>query len=152
MDAYESILDDLKHRTNGKSVITPEQLSHVLPISTKQQSKLRQDKEFPIPHKNIGRNVFYSIYHVADFLLSGEIQHEEPEQSKQIEQKVKKPRVPKTSTSSAVDYSHLFLLRSFASNVQAEIHRLQVLHDFLTQIDKSTSLRNELQAKLSNKT
>ncbi|ELW9528618.1 hypothetical protein SIO92_002900 [Burkholderia cenocepacia] len=151
MDAYESILDDLKHRTAGKAVITPEQLSHVLGISTKQQSKLRQDRQFPIPHKNIGRNVFYSIYHVADFLLSGEIQHED-EQPKQIEQKVKKPRVPKTSTSSAVDYSHLFLLRCFASNVQAEIHRLQVLHDFLTHIDKSTSLRNELQAKLSNKT
>ncbi|WP_369292519.1 hypothetical protein [Burkholderia pseudomallei] len=151
MDAYESILDDLKHRTAGKAVITPEQLSHVLGISTKQQSKLRQDREFPIPHKNIGRNVFYSIYHVADFLHSGEVKHED-EQPKQIEPKLKKPRVSKVSTSSATDYSHLFLLRSFASNVQAEIHRLQVLHDFLTQIDKSTSLRNELQAKLSNKT
>ena len=34
---------------------------------------LRIQKKFPIPHKPAGRSVLYSILHVADFLIDGEV-------------------------------------------------------------------------------
>ena len=63
--------------------LTPKQLSQEIPIPEKQQSVKRQDKTFPIPHKNVGRNVYYSIYAVADFLLD-----EQPAQVHKVKKEV----------------------------------------------------------------
>ena len=72
MDQAE-IIDYLKIKSGGKLVMTPEQLEQEIGISTKQQSVLRTQKRFPIPHKKVGRSVLYSILHIADFLIVGEV-------------------------------------------------------------------------------
>ena len=68
----EQGLIDYLRKTKGKLLMSPEQLSEEIGIPTKQQSKLRKEGRFPIPFKNIGRLVYYSIYDVAKFLLNGE--------------------------------------------------------------------------------
>ena len=68
----QQLIDYLREKTKGKLLMSPEQLSEEIGIPTKQQSKLRKEGRFPIPFKNIGRLVYYSIYDVADFLLNGE--------------------------------------------------------------------------------
>lgn len=68
----QQLIDYLKERTKGKLLMSPEQLAEEIGIPSKQQSKLRKEGRFPIPFKNIGRLVYYSIYDVADFLLNGE--------------------------------------------------------------------------------
>lgn len=152
MDAYEAIIVDLKHRTNGKELITPEQLSHVLPISAKQQSKLRKEHAFPIKHTNIGSKVFYSIYLVANFLAYGEEQEQtsSPQVEQEVKTKTRKTRA-KVSDSGVTNLSHLFNLRAFASNVQAEIERLQTLHEFLLNIDHVTTMKQDIESKLGKK-
>ena len=104
MDQAE-IIDYLKIKTGGKLVMTPQQLEQEIGISTKQQSVLRTQQRFPIPHKQIGRSVLYSILHIADFLIAGEV-YMAP--NKKYEPKP----APKISRSkSSQDLSHLFLLR-----------------------------------------
>ncbi|WP_186193528.1 hypothetical protein [Burkholderia gladioli] len=151
MDAYEAIISDLKIRTNGKELITPEQLSHVLPISAKQQSHLRKNNAFPIKHVNLGSKVFYSVHLVANFLAYGEEQETQSTPIVKQEVKTRPARTRKTKDSSTVDMSHLFNLRAFASNVQSEIQRLQTLHDFLLNIDHVTTMKQDMQNKLSKK-
>ena len=68
----QQLIDNLKEKTKGKLLMSPEQLSQVIPLTSKQQSKLRKENRFPIPFKNIGRLVYYSVYDVANFLLNGE--------------------------------------------------------------------------------
>ena len=61
----QQLIDYLKERTKGKLLMSPEQLAEEIGIPAKQQSKLRKEGRFPIPFKNIGRLVYYSIYDVA---------------------------------------------------------------------------------------
>ena len=65
----EQLLNYLKEKTKGKLLMSPEQLAEEIGIPTKQQSKLRKEGRFPIPFKNIGRLVYYSIYDVANFVV-----------------------------------------------------------------------------------
>ena len=64
----QQLIDYLRLKTKGKLLMSPEQLSEEIGIPAKQQSKLRKEGRFPIPFKNIGRLVYYSIYDVANFL------------------------------------------------------------------------------------
>ncbi|MFY3621236.1 hypothetical protein ACOTE8_12650 [Achromobacter xylosoxidans] len=153
MDIYQSLIEDLKIRTNGKLIISPEILSDMIGISTKQQSKLRKENNFPIPYKNMGRNVFYSIYHVADFLLNGEVSTVERKEEQEVStEKYIKPTRKKQTTNTAVqDLSHLFLLRSFLSNIETDIEHLKSLHMQLSLYEKSATLKKELEEKLTVK-
>lgn len=96
--------------------MSPEQLSKEIGIPTKQQSKLRKEGRFPIPFKNIGRPVYYSIYDVADFLLNGETTSKNvPEPPVATPLPKKKPA---KSTAPVQDLSHLFMLRAFAQSLE----------------------------------
>ncbi|MFY2797922.1 hypothetical protein ACOTJJ_30310 [Achromobacter xylosoxidans] len=153
MDIYQSLIEDLKIRTNGKLIISPEILSDMIGISTKQQSKLRKESNFPIPHKNMGRNVFYSIYHVADFLLNGEVSTvpRKEEQEVTTEKYIKPTRKTKVQNTAVQDLSHLFLLRSFLSNLETDIEYMKSLHVRLSLHEKSATLKKELEEKLTVK-
>ena len=78
---------------------------------------MRKEDRFPIPFKNIGRLVYYSIYDVANFLLNGETapSKEVPQEAPApivIQKKGVKPKAP------VQDLSHIFMLRAFAQSLE----------------------------------
>lgn len=115
----QQLIDYLKEKTKGKLLMSPEQLSEEIGIPPKQQSKLRKEKRFPIPFKNIGRLVYYSIYDVANFLLNGEStpSKEVPEEEAPAPQITVKKKATK-STAPVQDLSHIFMLRAFAKSLE----------------------------------
>lgn len=144
MDQTE-IIDYLKIKSGGKLVMTPEQLEQEIGISTKQQSVLRAQKRFPIPHKKVGRSVLYSVLHIADFLIEGEVYIAPNE-------KYEPKRDPKVSRNkSSVDLSHLFLLRAFTINLETHVNQLLQLSQALKGFSNSKDLYNNLQNKLQPK-
>ena len=141
MDQAE-IIDYLKIKSGGKLVMTPEQLEQEIGISTKQQSVLRTQKRFPIPHKKVGRSVLYSILHIADFLIVGEV-YTEP--NKKYEPKP----APKISRSkSNQDLSHLFLLRAFTTNLEMQANSILQLSQNLKSFANSKEMYADLQNKI----
>ena len=140
------IVDYLKGRSGGKLVMTPEQLEQEIGISTKQQSVLRTQTRFPIPHKKIGRSVYYSILHIADFLMDGEV-YTAP--NKKYEPK---PPPPKTIRSkSNQDLSHLFLLGFFTANLEKQANQMLQLSQYLKSYANSKELHDDFQSKLEDK-
>ncbi|WP_139225634.1 helix-turn-helix transcriptional regulator [Paracidovorax konjaci] len=103
----------------SKLLLNPTQLEELLGISTKQQSKLRTEGRFPIPFKNIGRLVYYSIYDVADFLLNGE-----STPSKEVHQEAPVPIVkkkPSKAKAPVQDLSHIFLIHAFSQSLEERV-------------------------------
>ncbi len=115
----QQLIDYLKERTKGKLLMSPEQLAEEIGIPSKQQSKLRKEGRFPIPFKNIGRLVYYSIYDVANFLLNGETapSKEVPEEAPAAATPLPKKKPAKT-TAPVQDLSHIFMLRAFAQSLE----------------------------------
>lgn len=138
--AQEQLIDYLREKTKGKMLMTPEQLATEIGISAKQQSKLRQDNKFPIPHKNIGRLVYYSIYDVSNFLLNGETNPID-EKTEQILEQAKPVEIVKKKTrktdSRVQDLSHIFMLRAFATALEQRATRmLQLAQNLLNYANK----------------
>lgn len=152
--AQEQLIDYLREKTKGKMLMTPEQLAQEIPISAKQQSKLRQDNEFPIPHKNIGRLVYYSIYDVANFLLNGEKTpidektEQALEQTKPIE--TVKKRTRKTD-SKVQDLSHIFMLRTFATALEQRATKMLQLAQYLLNYVNKKELKDSFDLKFGPK-
>ena len=139
------IIDYLKIKTGGKLVMTPEQLEQEIGISTKQQSVLRTQQRFPIPHKKMGRSILYSIIHIADFLIDGEV-YTAP--SKKYEPKP----APKISRSkSNQDLSHLFILNAFTTNLELQANSILQLSQNLKSFANSKKVYDELQNKIPKK-
>ena len=127
--------------------MNPEQLADEIGVSSKQQSKLRKEKIFPIPYKQMGRLVFYSIYDVANFLLNGETNNEvnsnEPIQEDAVEIAVKRKR----KTSDVQDLSHIFLLRAFASNMNEHATKMLELSESLLNYADKKELKDSFELK-----
>ena len=122
--------------------MTPEQLEKEIGISTKQQSVLRTQERFPIPHKKVGRSVLYSIIHIADFLIDGEV-YIAP--NKKYEPKP----APKISRSkSNQDLSHLFLLKAFSCKVQIYADEVSKFSESFIAYANSKQMYDELELKL----
>ncbi|HDR9189331.1 TPA: hypothetical protein QDB51_003418 [Burkholderia vietnamiensis] len=155
MELHEQLVNYLKSKTDGKLLMTPEQLEIETGISEKQQSKLRQEKNFPIPWRNVGRNVFYSIYHVADFLLEGEIRQDnapsdhvvdiDPSAGKQINPKLLQPNKNRAPVQ---DLSFLAKMKFLANHVQDQATELQALADNLNSYHASMELKTKLESLL----
>ena len=146
----EQLIDYLKKKTKGKLLMSPEQLSEEIGIPTKQQSKLRKEGRFPIPFKNIGRLVYYSIYDVANFLLNGETSP-----SKDLAQEAPAPIAPKTKpakrSANVQDLSHIFLLRTLAKSLEeratAMLQLSEQLTDFANRKEMVVSFEEKFPAK-----
>lgn len=152
--AQEQLIDYLREKTKGKMLMTPEQLASEIGISAKQQSKLRQDNKFPIPHKNIGRLVYYSIYDVANFLLNGETNpidektEQMLEQAKPIETVKKRA---KNTDSRVQDLSHIFMLRAFATALEQRATRMLQLAQNLLNYANKKELADSFELKYAPK-
>lgn len=152
--AQEQLIDYLREKTKGKMLMTPEQLANEIGVSAKQQSKLRQDNKFPIPHKNIGRLVYYSIYDVANFLLNGETNPIDEKTEQMLEQAnpvetVKKKT--KKADSKVQDLSHIFMLRAFATALEQRATRLLQLAQNLLNYANKKELADSFELKYAPK-
>lgn len=143
--AEDGLIDYLRQKTKGKLLMSPEQLSDEIGITPKQQSKLRKENRFPIPYKNIGRLVYYSIYDVANFLLNGE---SEPVAPPPEAPKVEVPKARKTPSRPVTDLSHIFILRAFAQSLEARATAMLQLSEQLKRYANSKELTDKISAKL----
>ena len=109
----ELLVEYLKNKYNSL-LINPEQLENEIGISEKQQSKLRLENNFPIPFKKIGKNVYYSIYSIASFILNEDCTY-----AKHDKPVLKQPK-PKRITDSD-DLSNLIILNRFITNIDKQI-------------------------------
>lgn len=75
---YETVLADLKQRFGDKVLLSPKDIAPVIAKSPEVQANLRLQKRFPIPIKKIGRSVGVSIYHLAEYLATGDVKVEPP--------------------------------------------------------------------------
>jgi uncharacterized protein YciW len=115
-------------------------------MSIKQQSILRQEGRFPFKYIKIGKNVFYSIYTVADFLIDGEqveVQKIEKELPPQIEVKQTKHKT-KMSDERIEDLSHLFNMRGFVANLVSQQDNITNLINYFTTRINYEELKAEL--------
>ncbi|HAT7486621.1 TPA: hypothetical protein QCK15_000286 [Enterobacter asburiae] len=152
--AQEQLIDYLREKTKGKMLMTPEQLANEIGVSAKQQSKLRQDNKFPIPHKNIGRLVYYSIYDVANFLLNGETNPIDEKTEQMLEQAKPVETVKKRAknTDSRVqDLSHIFMLRAFATALEQRATRMLQLAQNLLNYANKKELADSFELKYAPK-
>jgi hypothetical protein len=150
----QQLIDYLREKTKGKLLMSPEQLSEEIGIPTKQQSKLRKENRFPIPFKNIGRLVYYSIYDVANFLLNGETTP-----SKEVSEEAPEPQItvkkkPTKSTAPVQDLSHIFMLRAFAKSLEeratAMLNLAANLHDYANKKEMKDRFEQKFPTKCLN--
>lgn len=147
----EQLIDYLKEKTKGKLLMSPEQLSEEIGIPTKQQSKLRKEGRFPIPFKNIGRLVYYSIYDVANFLLNGETSP-----SKDLAQEAPAPQIaitkkPAKRSENVQDLSHIFLLRTLAKSLEERATAMLQLSEQLTDFANRKEMVVSFEEKFPHK-
>lgn len=145
----EQLLNYLKEKTKGKLLMSPEQLAEEIGIPAKQQSKLRKEKRFPIPFKNIGRLVYYSIYDVANFLLNGESTLSDAQAAEVVTVAIK-PKVTKTSKQ-VTDLSHIFMVRSFAQSLEDRATRMLQLSEILKNYADKNELKDRFEQKFQPK-
>lgn len=147
----QQLIDYLREKTKGKLLMSPEQLSEEIGIPTKQQSKLRKEGRFPIPFKNIGRLVYYSIYDVANFLLNGETtpSKEVLEEAPVSLQPIKKK--PVKSTASVQDLSHIFMLRAFAQSLEERATAMLSLAENLKDYANKKEMMDRFEQKFPAK-
>lgn len=146
----EQLLNYLKEKTKGKLLMSPEQLAEEIGIPAKQQSKLRKEKRFPIPFKNIGRLVYYSIYDVANFLLNGESTPSDVPAAEEVATVSIKPKVTKTSKQ-VTDLSHIFMVRSFARSLEDRATRMLQLSEILKNYADKNELKDRFEQKFQPK-
>lgn len=144
------LVEYLKTKTGGALVMTPRELAVEIRVSPKQQSKLRQEGRFPIPHQHSGRTILYSLYAVADFLFDGAQSVPSPE-PEEVRAPLPKQVATKTAGGHSIpsDMSHLFLLRGFASGLDEQKARLDVLCPYFAHYLKAAPLSDKLEAELN---
>jgi len=146
----QQLIDYLREKTRGKLLMSPEQLSEEIGIPTKQQSKLRKEGRFPIPFKNIGRLVYYSIYDVADFLLNGETIPSKGVPEPTVTTPLPKKK-PAKATAQVQDLSHIFLLRAFAQTLEDRATAMLSLAENLKDYANKKELMESFQKKFPPK-
>lgn len=139
----KSMFEHLLKISNGKLLLNSEQLASIVGISAKQQSELRQNNEFPIKYKKIGKLVFYAINDVIDYLFTGETQIKKKEEQK--------PVVIKKNNKKIVDVSNIFMMKSFANALEQESQRLKQLSENLNIVSSKIEFHNHLTSKLQQK-
>ena len=144
-DEKQALLEYLKRKAGGSLTLTPKELALEIRVSEKQQSKLRSLNRFPIPHRDIGRSVVYSIHAVADFLLTGERKEMPPEAISEDVQAPTPSRKPRTGVQ---DLSQILLLNNFATTLQEQVDSLTRLQDFISKRAQATEMNDGLERTL----
>nr|WP_314541080.1 hypothetical protein [uncultured Massilia sp.] len=73
MITYQTVLNDLIARFGDKVLLTPEDIAPIIARSPAVQANLRYQERFPIPVKKDGRRVYVSIYHLAEYIATGNV-------------------------------------------------------------------------------
>lgn len=147
----QALIEYLKSKTGGALMMTPKELAVEIRVSEKQQSKLRQEKRFPIPHRDIGRSVQYSINAIADFLLTGETREDEKVKTAALPLESAIPTKLKKLRTGPQDLSQMILLSSLVVTLEEQLTSIETLHSYFTQYIKSKSLNDSLESLLPPK-
>ena len=75
----ETILKDLKEQFGKKVILSPKDVAPIIAKSPAVQANMRSQGRFPIPITKIGRKIGISIYHLAEFLATGNVVVQAPE-------------------------------------------------------------------------
>lgn len=130
--------------------MSPEQLPEEIGILTKLQSKLRKEGRFPVPFKNIGRLVYYSIYDIAYFLLNG--QTTPPKELQQEAPAAPLPnKKPVKSTAPIQDLSHIFMFRAFSQSLEKRATAMLSLVENLKDYAKKKEMMENFAEKFPPK-
>lgn len=144
MDAKQETINYLRCKYQ-KEVITPKQLQNEFPMTIKQQSVLRQEGRFPFKYIKIGKNVFYNIYAVADFLIDGEQLEQIEVKEKPVEKEVRKEKARTRKTDDRVqDLSYLFNMKGFVANLVSQQENITNLINYFTIRINYEELKAEL--------
>ncbi|WP_314973244.1 hypothetical protein [Comamonas testosteroni] len=146
----QQLIDYLRQKTKGKLLMSPEQLADEIGIPPKQQSKLRKEGRFPIPFKNIGRLVYYSIYDVANFLLNGESTPGKEAPKEDVTPIVIQKKATK-SKNNAQDLSHIFMLRAFARSLEDRATAMLSLAENLIVYANKKEMADDFRTKFPTK-
>lgn len=152
MDDRADLLEFLKSITGGIPVLTTKQLATATSQNYQALTRKRNAGEFEIPHKKLNGNIVYSIYAVADYLLSDD----EPKQS--VEPSItiqKRPRTRKVASShtSLPDLSKKVLMRGFCSYVESQLSLTERIAKTMNiriskiELDSELSRKEEVEVK-----
>ena len=147
----QALLDYLRSKTGGALTMTPKELAVEIRVSEKQQSKLRSEKRFPIPHRAVGRSVQYSINAIADFLLTGESEDQLTVEPSPAPAPLPPPVQLRKLRHGPQDLSQMLLLNSFVANLQEQMKNMDVLHSYFTTYIKTKTLNDRLENMLPEK-
>ena len=147
----QALLDYLRSKTGGALMMTPKELVVEIRVSEKQQSKLRSEKRFPIPHRAVGRSVQYSINAIADFLLTGESEDQLAVEPPPAPAPPPPPVQLRKLRHGPQDLSQILLLNSFVAKLQEQMTNMEVLHSYFTTYIKTKTLNDRLEEMLPEK-
>lgn len=118
---YEMVLADLKQRFGDKVMLSPSDIAPVIASSPAVQANLRLQNRFPIPVRKVGKKVGVTIYHLAEYLSTGDV----------------KVAPPKAVLSPPAPYKPV--------TVAARTRSREWLHAFQTQIEFQFELLKEVE-------
>lgn len=150
MTERETLIEYLKTKTGGALVMTPKELALEIRVSEKQQSKLRQENRFPIPHRLSGSKVLYSIFSIADFLTLGQSNDGRQEEAKAVA-KTKAASTKPAPRNQPQDLSQRILLGFFASTLHEQRANINQLIEHIETRMKAESLVDDLEKALPSK-
>ena len=96
---YEMVLADLKQRFGDKVMLSPSDIAPVIASSPAVQANLRLQNRFPIPVRRIGKKVGVTIYHLAEYLSTGDVKVAPPKADLSPPAPSKPVRVPSRTRS-----------------------------------------------------
>ena len=73
---FDRVLSDLQRNFPGKILLSPTEIAPIIAASPKVQANMRSQGRFPIPVRKTGAKVGVSIYHLAEFIATGQVEQD----------------------------------------------------------------------------
>jgi hypothetical protein len=148
MALLEEIRNNLASKVGDREFMTPTELEkYVMPISVRQQTKMRSEQRFPIPHHKVGKGVFYSIDAIVEYIVEDKKETKAKVVSTDINKKTQ-PKLPKKNskgrTPNGFDLSHAFFLKNILDELDDELKKKQDLQHMLKKFVDSKVLYDSL--------
>jgi hypothetical protein len=146
-------IKNLSSKVGGRDFMTPTELEkHVIPISVRQQTKMRYEKRFPIPSHKAGKAVFYHIEAIAEYVVRGKQETTTKITSSDLNTKGKGKIIsvikPNTNADD-FDLSHAFFLKSILDDLKEELEGKTQFKNMLEKFIDSNDLHDELEEELN---
>lgn len=147
----EDIKKHLTDKVGGRIFMTPTELEqYVIPISVRQQTRMRSEGRFPIAHHKAGKKVLYSIESIAKYVSEDKKEEKSKVVVSDLNKRVRVKINNKKKYDDDFDLSHVFSLKYILDELNEEVQRKIDLRDMLEKIIKINDLHEELSDELNN--